>query len=108
MNKPVRVEDVIAEDPYAFPDNVHTWFNLTYANYLVLARTLLQSMSDEWQARFTHCLNELYDCYRHVDIPNTYLVQARGSNGRFIEDPIPHYNRGRAHIEPQPTKWEDR
>lgn len=101
------VSDMPAIDnPLDFPNDVHTWFNLTYANYLVLARTLLQSMPDEWQARFTRCLNELYDSYRHVDIPDTYVVRARGSNGKFIEDPIPHYNRGNTHIEPQPTEGE--
>jgi len=28
------------------PCDIHTWFGLTYANYLVLPRTLLQSMPE--------------------------------------------------------------
>lgn len=54
---------------------VHTWFGLSYSNYLVLHRTLMQSMPVEWQERMVACLDELYEAYAHVDKPDTYWVQ---------------------------------
>jgi hypothetical protein len=77
---------------------IHLWFNLTYANYLVLARSHLQSMPHWWQERFVACLEEL--CYAFDDAPSpSYRVNAVDSDTkRFIKDPIPHYNRGRTFV----------
>jgi hypothetical protein len=79
---------------------VHLWFGLTYANYAVLHRTLLQSMPLEWQDRFVACLRELDESFGHLDIPGTFMVQAKDRDGRFIKDPVPHYNRGRTFVPP--------
>lgn len=84
-------------DPHA--DDIHGWFSLTYANYLCLPRSVLQSMPGEWQERFVGMLNELEARYGHLDWPE-YTVSAR-KNGKFIKDPIPHYNRGRTYVEPK-------
>lgn len=53
---------------------IHEHFGLTYANYLVLHRTLMQSMPVEWQNRMVRCLNELDAAFDHVDKPNAYKV----------------------------------
>jgi hypothetical protein len=55
---------------------VHTWFGLTYSNYQVLPRTLMQSMPVEWQERMVACLEELYDAFSHIEQPDTYQVAA--------------------------------
>jgi hypothetical protein len=55
---------------------VHAYFDLTYANYLVLHRTLLQSMPLEWQQRFTDLLEDLDAAYLHLDTPAAYEVKA--------------------------------
>lgn len=80
---------------------IHGWFGLTYANYLCLPRTLLQSMPDEWQNRFVGCLDELDAAYRHLNLDVNYTVSVRDGKGRFTTDPVPHYNRGRARVEPR-------
>lgn len=54
---------------------VHTYFGLTYANYLVRPRTLLQSMPDEWQSRFVDCLRELDAAFDHIEQAPGYEVQ---------------------------------
>jgi hypothetical protein len=79
---------------------IHLWFGLTYANYLVLQRSLLQSMPQEWQARFAQCLDELDAAFSYIERPNYFSVSARGEDGKFVKDPVPHYNRGRTRIEP--------
>lgn len=140
------------------PDDIHTWFGLTYSNYLVLPRTLLQSMPEPWQHQFTAMLGQLSSAFSHVPQPEAYKVAAAEEHivremtpeqlaragittedgpcredhdhgasegadcwpevtytdeaaGREmdphervlipVQDPVPHYNRGRAYIEPQ-------
>lgn len=58
-----RAVDVALEGP----TDIHTWFGLSYANYLVLHRTLMQSMPESWQARMITCLRELDDAFLHID-----------------------------------------
>ena len=79
------------------PEAIHASFGLTYANYLVLARSKLQSMPDEWQARFVAMLADLHAAF-DVEEPYGYRVQAVDAGGRFVRDPIPHYDRGRTRI----------
>lgn len=80
--------------------DIHTWFGLTYSNYLVLPRSVLQSMPVPWQYRLTELLGEAEAAFGHLDWP-TYDVRARGERGRYRRDPIPHYNRGRTRLEPR-------
>lgn len=128
-------------------DAIHKHFGLSYANYLVLPRTLLQSMPDEWQTQFVALLNVIEDAFAHVpqadvydvtagkedllrDMTESELYQAgvevygdddlghgpdtvyrRISDGEELsgdsygfrpgKDPVPHYNRGRARVEPR-------
>jgi hypothetical protein len=78
---------------------VHAWFGLTYANYLVVPRSVLQSMPEDWQHRLTALLGEMQDSFGHLDWPD-YSVRAVGERGRYRRDPIPGYNRGRTRLEP--------
>lgn len=130
------------------PIDIHDWFGLTYANYLVMPRTLLQSMPKEWQLRFVRMLMEFYLAFDHIEMAECYNVQAaeyrkltdmtdeeirfigydvnRGDPdldeedmfydpnereisvqdadlnaenvGWPVDDPVPHYNRGRTVI----------
>ena len=79
--------------------DVHTFFGLSYASYLVVNRSLLQSMPLAWQFRFTALMGEMWDHFddRYADV--TYEVRVRDRDtGRWVRDPIPHYNRGRTFI----------
>src|SRR6266568_1639700 len=51
------------------PDDeaIHQYFGLTYANYLVIQRALLQSMPGSWQARFVALLDEFNAAFAHID-----------------------------------------
>lgn len=126
------------------PEPIHGWFDLTYSNYLVMPRSVLQSMPQEWQAQFCTLLDEAREAFGHLDWPS-YEVRALkrapdfitpygdcpecennplaeecatcGGEGEiedpegpryetaeevgFRSDPIPHYNRGRTHLEPR-------
>ncbi len=57
-------------------DAIHKHFGLSYSNYLVLHRTLMQSMPGDWQARMVACLDELNDAFAHVPQPEAFRVEA--------------------------------
>lgn len=63
--------------------DIHTWFSLTYANYLVLPRSVLQSMPEEWQQRFISVVRELDESFGHLDWPS-YDVRALKREREFI------------------------
>jgi hypothetical protein len=90
-----------AESEHVEPEAIHLWFELTYANYLCLPRSVLQSMPDEWQTRFVGCLRELEEAFGHLDWPSYRVSAIDETTGRFKRDPIPHYNRGRTRLEPR-------
>lgn len=76
---------------------IHLWFSLSYANYLVLPRSVLQSMPVEWQRQFCRMLDQAHAAFPDLEWPR-YTVSARNDAGQFISDPIPHYNRGRTKL----------
>jgi hypothetical protein len=53
---------------------IHGFFGLSYSTYLVLHRSLLQSMPDEWQNEFVALLNQLHAAFRHVEQTECYEV----------------------------------
>jgi len=57
-------------------DPVHGLFSLSYSNYLVLHRTRLQSMPDDWQARFVALVREMDAAYRDLPAAEAYNVEA--------------------------------
>lgn len=98
MTPPELHPDLLAlrRDPHG--EDIHGWFGLTYANYLVLPRALLQSMPGEWQERMVACLQELDDHFAEMPHAPGYRVQAVDWNGRYVKDPAPHYDRGRTFV----------
>ncbi|MFJ5644097.1 hypothetical protein [Streptomyces sp. NPDC093223] len=57
-------------------DAIHRQFGLTYANYLVMPRTLLQSMDDAWQTEFVALLRRFNEAFAHVPQAKGYKVEA--------------------------------
>ncbi|WP_166345044.1 hypothetical protein [Phytoactinopolyspora limicola] len=117
--------------------DIHEYFDLSYANYLVLPRTLLQSMPDTWQHAFVTLLEQHDAAFAHTERAEGYHVQtgawhypgdlsetaltvlgytnddetavwydpdgneidsARASVFVPCDDPVPHYERGRARV----------
>lgn len=77
---------------------IHSWFELTYSSYLVVPRSVLQSMPVEWQRRMVACLEEAREASAGLDLPTRYQVRARDSSGRFVQDPYADYQRGRRQV----------
>jgi hypothetical protein len=78
---------------------IHTFFELSYANYLALPRSILQSMPAEWQARLVRCIDELDVAFNWRR--SGCFVNFRNRKGRFIEDTLGDYGRGRRILTPE-------
>lgn len=85
------------------PDGpTHEMFGLTYANYAVFSRALLQSMPLYWQEAFKELIDDYWAHWEGCDLePDGYWVRARSWDGKFVSDPAPHYNRGRTLVRPK-------
>lgn len=55
---------------------IHDYLGLTYSNYQVLPRTLMQSMPVEWQERAVAVFEELRAAFQHIEHPECYEVTA--------------------------------
>lgn len=83
-------------DNIIYDNEVHRWFELTYANYLTIPRSVLQSMPSEWQMRFVKCLEELDETIDwRPERGQRYFVQLRNENGRYAYDPLWDYRHTR-------------
>ena len=78
---------------------VHDWFELTYAQYLTIPRSVLQSMPRKWQEKFTELLYQLDAEMDWRPKDGQYWVQLRDDKGRYLKlsayDPFMDYERGR-------------
>lgn len=89
---------------------IHNYFSLSYANWLCLPRTLLQSMPDEWQAQFVALVEAYDEHWRDLPgdyLPSRYTVMPVGARGRFESWDcyrLPHYSRGRTRVAPDGTR----
>jgi hypothetical protein len=94
---------------------IHEWFELSYAQYLTIPRSALQSMHESWQARFVQCLNELDELIdwrpnrgRYRVVLSEIVEEFDEEEGRDIsqwgdeiEDPLQDYERGRRRLPPK-------
>lgn len=75
----------------AYHGPVHTWFELSYAQYLTVPRSILQSMPREWQERFVACLNELDAARDWRPAEGRYWVRLKDGSGKYVADPFMQY-----------------
>lgn len=73
---------------------MHKWFGLSYASYLVLHRSVIQEMPEDWQQRLVALLDEARERLDCDELPTRFSVSPRGSDGRFQRDPYADYRRG--------------
>jgi hypothetical protein len=78
---------------------IHTFFGLSYSNYLVLPRSVLQSMPDEWQYKFVTLIEQIPEIIDEDFEPaGGYKVFALDENKKFTKNPYSDYERGRRRL----------
>ena len=83
--------------------DIHEWFGLTYAQYLTIPRSVLQSMDEDWQEKFAALLDELDETMDWRPSEGRYWVQLKDARGRYAADPLQDYERGRRKVEKRDT-----
>lgn len=61
-------------------DKLHGWFGLSYASFLVLPRSFMNEMPDEWQGKMAELLEEYDRTFGCVDEIDSVFVNARKWN----------------------------
>jgi hypothetical protein len=82
-------------------DPIHQWFGLSYANYLVIPRTLLQSLSRETQLTLCRALEMAYK--EEADhLPHHWPYEANievklrdAATNKYTTDALANYERGK-------------
>lgn len=74
---------------------VHGFFELSYSNYLVIPRSILQEMPIEWQERFVTYLRELREAFQGPELDVTYCIHIdssdEGCDHEAEQDPLAYY-----------------
>lgn len=81
-------------------DPLDEWFELSYAQYLTIPRSVLQSMPAEWKERFAKCLTQLDEMIDWRPSEGRYWVELRDGKGRIARDPFKEYR----HAPPVPFR----
>lgn len=87
------VEHALGDPP------VHLYFELTYSSYLVLERTLLQSLPHEWQERFVELMREAEELTTWLPERHYQVNEVARSGGRFVRRTLPAYRHGPRSLE---------
>jgi hypothetical protein len=80
-----NTEEIFLESP------VHNWFELSYAQYLTVPRSIMEAMPNEWQERMVKCLEELDETFDWRPKEGRYWVKLKDGNGRYVSDPLMQY-----------------
>ena len=75
---------------------IHDYFNLSYSSYLVIPRSILQSVPADLQIKFLEILNRIEkgSKFDEKKAPSNYWVRAQ-EDGKFVKDFYGDYQRGR-------------
>lgn len=86
---------------------IHEWFELSYASYLVLPRSILQSLPVDLQSDLVSVLEDIDRHFGGEPVPHTgeYEVNLRDETGVYLDDPYRNYERGRRRIDPSEVAW---
>lgn len=89
-----EVEQIRAELLQFYEDSgepIHLWFELSYANYLTIPRSVLEAMPSDWQVKMACLLEELDRTIDWRPEEGRYWVQLKDANGRYRSDPLSNY-----------------
>lgn len=74
-----------------YRDYIHDWFELTYAQYLVMPRSLMEAMPTRWQYDMAKLLEEFDHTFDWRPPTGRYWVQLKDGNGRYVRDDFMEY-----------------
>lgn len=70
---------------------IHLWFELSYAQYLTIPRSILEAMPEDWQHKMTNLLVELDNTFDWRPKEGRYWVKLKDGKGRYVVDCLMQY-----------------
>lgn len=70
---------------------IHSWFELTYEQYLTVPRCVMEQMPVEWQQQMAALLTELDNTFDWRPHEGRYWVELRDGQGRYVADRLREY-----------------
>lgn len=64
-----------------------SWFGLSYASFLVLPKSLMHEMPDEWQEKMADLLEEYDQTFDTSDVCHSVSVVAKNKDRKFMKIP---------------------
>ncbi len=89
---------------------VHTWFELSYAQFLTIPRIIMQSMPLGWQRDVVRLLREMDNTFDWRPKEGRWWVSLRGDNGKYgkLDYNICNYRHGNVdHLRRNDTDLDD-
>lgn len=74
------------------------WFGLSHASFVILPRSMLHDMPDDWQERFAALLEEIDEEFPNGDGTDLVYYATAKSDGRYVR--IPERFRKYRHTKP--------
>lgn len=93
--------------PIVENDHIHQWFELSYAQYLTVPRSVMQSMPAAWQRKMVMLLEEMEETIDWRPKEGCYWVKLKDGKGRYVADPLQDYQRGRRNVLDEGYKKEE-
>jgi len=87
-----------------FDHPIHSWFELSYAQFLTVPRLVLESMPLEWQHQMAALLQEMDDTFDWRPKEGRYWVRLKDAHGRFCDAPLNDYRHGSVEHLRYPTR----
>ena len=75
------------------PEPISLWFELSYAQYLTIPRSVLQAMPQEWQAKMAVLLDQVDETIDWRPKEGKYWVKLKDAAGRYVHDSLMEYRR---------------
>lgn len=88
-----------------YNDLIGKWLGFSYTRYLVIPRSILQSLPVRIQAKFIRAVKEMQDYFECEEIPARGIYKVSLQDGNlFLKDPLRNYEKGRRKITPVELK----
>jgi len=84
----------MSEENPGVGDPLADWFELSYAQFLMVPRLVLQSMPMEWQIKMAALLREMDETFDWRPKEGCYWVRLKDAAGRFSAAPLADYRHG--------------
>ena len=78
---------------------VNLFFELSYAQYLTIPRSVLDAMPGKWQIKFVELLDELDETYDWRPKSGRYWVRLKDGDGKYVSDPLMDYRHNDAYVQ---------